>query len=49
MASMHISELTREINLTIRGIRGFKVRFWIARKIFLLGAWVAGMGISFED
>lgn len=45
---VQMRELTSRITLQIKGLRGFGVRLWLARKCFLLGAWVAGVGIKFE-
>lgn len=48
-ADFHVGEATQTITLTVRGLRGFGVRLWIARQLFALGARIAGLGMKFED
>jgi hypothetical protein len=46
---INVRELTHQITLRVRGLRGFGVRLWIAAKLFKLGAWIAGVGIIIEQ
>ena len=41
-------ELTHCITINIRGLCGFAVRLFVARLLFRLGAWVAGVNIIME-
>lgn len=45
---VHVKECTQQITLRVRGLKGFGVRLWVARKLFLLGARVARVGIIME-
>ena len=45
-----MNQLSRYITLTVRvrGQRIFWARWWLARRLLLLAAWVAGCGIKIE-
>jgi hypothetical protein len=45
---IHVGQITERITVRVRGLRGFGLRLWIARKLFLLGARVARVGIIME-
>jgi hypothetical protein len=44
----HYSELTQRLTFRVRGLRGFGVRFWVARQLFRLGCRIARVGVVFE-
>jgi len=50
MATININRMSRHITLTVRvkGRRVFDARWWLARKLLLLSAFVAGCNIEIE-
>lgn len=46
-----MSDVTRNmtIQLTVSGLRTFKVRLWLCCQIIRFGAWVGGFGFIVED
>lgn len=47
--TIDMMEMAGRITLTVRGLRGWEYRLWIARMLFRLGARIAGVNIVIED
>jgi hypothetical protein len=37
------------LRVRVKGIKTLQVRFWLAKKVIKLAAWVAGCGIEIES
>ena len=48
---LEMKKLTKEITLvvSIKQTREFKVRMWLAKRLWILGTKVAGCGIRFDE
>ena len=46
-----IKDIAPKFVVTVKfvGLKKWRIRFWIARQLFRLGAMVSHMGIKFED
>jgi uncharacterized membrane protein (DUF441 family) len=49
-AQVPISRITRDITMhvMVTGLTGWRIRMWIAMRLMVLVAWIAGMGIHVE-
>lgn len=50
-SSIPIKELTKEITLTVNisGYRGWLLRLWIAKKLFIFASWIIQTQIEFIE
>ena len=52
MAKIEIDtrKIIKEITISVdtKHARESKIRIWLARKVFVLGAWIAGCGVEFK-
>jgi hypothetical protein len=48
---MDVNKLANQITLTVRmvGVNKFRLRLYLARQLFRLGAWIAHMNIIFDE
>jgi hypothetical protein len=48
-ADICMPRVVREsITIRVRGLRTVRLRMWLAAKVFIIGAWVAGVGIEID-